>query len=292
MNRWPSTLRRILGVTVGSLAVVAWLAAVVVWTSTARVTSASGFADVTVETLQSPGGASVLTDALVAKVRDVATDRGYSLSSSAEADIRGQIEQVIVASNFPDVVGPAIERAREAYQAAPDGPIVLDFSALRVEAQTQVQAVDPDLVRFIPPDEGLTVIVRSEDVPPVASAVAGATDSVSLLPIWLLIATIVLGAVAFLVSPDRARTARRIGIAFLMVALMPLVMRLAVPSVIAAAVDGREAGDVAATAAVAVLANWWIALVVSAAAGLALIGASAWLFGGPARRMAPVVLGR
>ncbi len=292
MNRRPSVARRALCFTAGFLAVTAWLVAVVVWTSTARVTTASGFTDVTVETLQSPDGAAALTDALADKVTAFATARGFSVSAQAQADIRAQITQAIVAANFPDVVGPAIERAREAYQAAPDGPITFDFSALRAEAEARLQAVNPDLVRFIPPDRDLTVTVGKDDVPQVASDVAGATDSVSLLPLWLLLGTIVLAAVGFMASVDRGRTARRIGIAFVLVALVPLAMRLSVPPVVASFVDGAEASDVTSTATVAVLANWWIALVVSAAVGLALITASVWLSRGPARHTPPVVLGR
>lgn len=292
MNRRPSTARRVVGVAAGVLAVIAWLAAVLVWTSTARVTSASGFTDVTVETLQSPDGAAALTDALAGKVNAFATERGFTISPQAEADIRAQIEQVIAAADFPDAVGPAIERAREAYQAAPDGPITFDFSALRAQAEARVQAVNPDLVRFIPPDRDLSVTIGKDDVPPVASDVAGAVDTVSLLPLWLLLAAIVLGAVAFWASADRARTARRIGIAFVVIALVPLAMRFSVPPVVASFVDGSTASDVTGTATAAVLANWWIALVVSAAVGVALIGASAWLSRGPARRTPPVVLGR
>ena len=292
MNRRPSLTRRVVGVTAGGLAVIAWLLAVVVWTSTARVTSASGFTDVTVETLQSPDGAAALTDALADKVTAFATARGFSVSAQAEADIRAQLTQAIVAASFPDLVGPAIERARDAYQAAPDGPITFDFAALRTEAEARLRAVNPDLVRFIPPGEDLTVTVSKDDVPQVASDVAGATDSISLLPLWLLLATVVLGAVAFMASADRAQTARRIGIAFVIVALVPLAMRLSVPPVVASFVEGATASDVTGTATAAVLANWWIALVVSTVAGVALIAASVWLSRAPVRRTPPVVLGR
>jgi hypothetical protein len=282
----------VLGATAGVLAVTAWLLAVVVWTTTARVTTASGFSDVTVETLQSPDGAAALTDTLADRVTAFATARGFSVSAQAQADIRAQLTQAIVAANFPDVVGPAIERARDAYQAAPDGPITFDFSALRADVQARLEAVNPDLVRFIPPDQGLTVTVSKDDVPQAASDVAGATDSVAVLPLWLLLGTIVLGAVAFMASVDRARTARRIGIAFVVIALVPLAMRLSVPPVMASFVDGARASDVTGAAAVAVLANWWIALTVSAIAGVALIAGSTVLSRGPARRMPPVVLGR
>jgi hypothetical protein len=292
VNRRPSLARRVLGVLAGVLVVISWLSAVVIWTSTARVTTASGFTDVTVETLQSPDGATALADALTDKVIAFATARGFSVSAQAQADIRAQLTQAIVAASFPGVVGPAIERAREAFQAAPEGPLTFDFSALRAEAEARLGAVNPDLVRFIPPDQDLTVTVAKDDVPKVASDVAGATDLVSLLPLWLLIGTIVFGAVAFMASVDRARTARRIGIAFMLVALVPLIMRLSVPPVVASFVDGAQASDVTGTAAVAVLANWWIALIVSAAVGAVLIALSVWLSRGPVRRTPPVVLGR
>lgn len=292
VNRRPSAARRAIGVIAGLLAVIAWFAAVLVWTSTARVTSASGFADVTVETLQSPDGASALTGALADRVTTFAAGQGFTISGQGEADIRAQIEQVILAANFPDLVGPAIERAREAYQAAPDGPITFDFAALRAEAEARLRVVNPDLVRFIPPDRDLIITVDKNDVPPLASDVARATDTIALLPLWLVLGTIVLGAVAFWASAARARTARWIGIAFVAIALVPLAMRLSVPPVVASFVDAGEASEVTSTATAAVLANWWIALVVSAVIGSALIGLSVWLLRGPARRTPPVVLGR
>lgn len=290
MNRRPSAARRVTGIVAGILCVVAWLAAIVVWTSTARVTSADGFADVTVATIQSPSGSAALTDALMDKVTAFTASRDITLTAQGLADIRSQVQQEIQSAEFPGVIGPAVERARAAYEAAPDGPITIDFAALREKAEARLGAIDPGLVKAIPPSQDLVVTVQKEDVPSVATDVVGAVDTVAWLPVWLLLGTLLFAALAFVVSPDRGRTARRIGSAFVVIAIVPLAMRLAVPPVVASFVDAG-ASDVVSEGTLAVLANWWIALVVSAVTGAALIAAGVWAARGPAQRQPPVVLG-
>jgi hypothetical protein len=290
MTRRPSVMRRLLGAIAAALCVVAGLGAVVVWTSTARVTSASGFADVTVATIQSPSGSEALTDALMDRVIRFTASRDITLTDQGIADIRGQIQQQIQASEFPGIIGPAIERARQAYEAAPDGPLSIDFAALRPRAEQRVAAIDPGLAKAIPPSGDLVVTVGQDDVPSVASDVVGAMDTVRWLPVWLLLGAFLFGALAFAASPARPRTARRLGIAFLAVALAPLLMRLALPPAAASFVDAGVT-DVVSTATRAVLANWWIALIVSAGVGAALVGLSARSSRRPARRVPPVVLG-
>ena len=63
-----------------ALAILAWFAAVLLWTTANRVTSASGFGEVAVETMQSPAGQQATTDALVSTVDQFASASGLTLT--------------------------------------------------------------------------------------------------------------------------------------------------------------------------------------------------------------------
>lgn len=274
------------------LAVVAWLAAVFTWTAAARVTSPSGFAEVTVQTVQSPAGSQAVTDALVGTALTYATLQGFSLTPSARQQLEAQVGQAIETADFPDLMGPAIEKAREAYENAPDGPITIDFAPLRPLAVEKVQQVDPALVKAIPPPDELTVTVQKEDVPPLASDLVQASSTLSWLPLWLVLGAAVLGAIGLWASGDRPRMLRWLGVGSLLVAAVPIVMRAASPPIAASFAEAGTQASVVSTATAAIVGNWWIALIVCIAVGLALIGASAYLNRAPSRPRGPMVLGR
>jgi hypothetical protein len=198
-----SPLRRLGAAIAVALAIAAWFGAVFVWTSSDRVTTASGFTDVTVQTIQSPDGVEAARTTLLAAVNTFAAARGYDLTASSRERISEGITEALTEAQFPDLMGPAIERAREAYEAAPDGPITIDFSALRPIAVAKVGQVSPDLVKAIPPDADLTVTVQKSDVPGVASTVVGASDTLRILPLWLVLGALVLGGLALLASGNR-----------------------------------------------------------------------------------------
>jgi hypothetical protein len=291
MNRSSGARRALVGI-VAVLAVIAWLAAVVTWTTATRVTSPSGFADVAVETIQSPQGATVATDALVEQVSAFAAERGFDLTSVGTGQIAGQVRAAIEDAEFPDLMGPALQRAREAYEAAPDGPITIDFSALRPLAEQRVRQVDPALVRVIPPDQELVVTVQKREIPPVASGIAGASSVLRWLPLWLLLGAAVLGAIAVWASGDRSRMLRWLGIASLVVAIVPLAMRLAIPPVVASFLAAGDPAELGSTATGAILGHWWIAVIGCLALGALLLGLSAYAGRASRPRRAPVVLGR
>ncbi len=275
MNRSSGARRALVGI-VAVLAVIAWLAAVVTWTTATRVTSPSGFADVAVETIQSPQGATVATDALVEQVSAFAAERGFDLTSVGTGQIAGQVRAAIEDAEFPDLMGPALQRAREAYEAAPDGPITIDFSALRPLAEQRV----------------LVVTVLKRVIPPVASGIAGASSVLRWLPLWLLLGAAVLGAIAVWASGDRPRMLRWLGIASLVVAIVPLAMRLAIPPVVASFLAAGDPAELGSTATGAILGHWWIAVIGCLALGALLLGLSAYAGRASRPRRAPVVLGR
>lgn len=287
-----SPLRRIGAAVAVALAIVGWFGAVFVWTSSDRVTTASGFADVTVQTIQSPDGVDAVRTKLLTAVDTFAAVRGYDLTASSRERIGEGITDALADAQFPALMGPALERAREAYEAAPDGPITIDFSALRPIAVAKVQQVSPDLVKAIPPDADLTVTVQKADVPEAASTVVGASDILRTLPLWLVLGTVVMGALALLASGDRPRMLRVLGIASLVIALVPLVLRLAVPPIAASFANAGTESGLVSTATASVLGHWWIALIVCLGVGALLLAAGVYAGRQQPQRRAPTVLGR
>lgn len=284
--------RRVLAIVAAFIAGLAWLATVFVWTSTSRVADSGGFASVTTETIQSPAGTAAVTDALIGQVDAFATTQGFDLTPSARTQVETQLSGVLDSSQMPELMAPAIETAREAYAAAPDGPITIDFSSLRPLAVEKVQQVNPALVPRIPPDKDLVITVQKQDVPSVLATIESASGTFRWLPVWLLLGTIAFGALAIWASATRPRMLMGFGIAALVIALVPLAMRLAVPGIVASFVDAGNPADVVSAATVAVLSRWWVALLVSALIGAALIGWSLYAGRRPAPRSGPVVLGR
>lgn len=291
MNRTSGPRRALIAIAT-LLAVLAWLAAVATWTASTRVTSSSGFADVAVETIQSPQGAQLVTAALVDKATAAAAARGFDLTSVGRGEVSAQVRDVIEGAQFPDLMGPALQRAREAYQAAPDGPITIDFAALRPLAEEQVRAINPELVKAIPADPDLTVTVQKQDLPGVASDIAGASSTLRWLPLWLLLGALGMGALATWAAGDRSRILKWLGIASVAIALVPLGMRLGIPPAVASFLEAGDPAEVGSTAAGAILAHWWIAVIACVGLGAVLLGLSAYAARTPRQRRAPVVLGR
>lgn len=286
-----STVLTALAFSAAFLAVVAWLAAVFTWTAAARVTSPGGFAQVTVETVQSPAGSQAVTGALVDRMVSYATTQGFDLTTSARRQLDAQVARAIRAADVASVMGPAISRAREAYQQAPDGPITIDFASLRPRLVEGAQQVDPALLRAIPPGGELTVTVQKGDLPPLLARLVGASAAFALLPLWLALGAVALGVIGMWATSDRSRMLRWLGVGSLLVAAVPLTMRAAVPPIAASFATAGTQASVVSTAATAIVGNWWIALVVSAATGVALIGASFLVGRGPSRPRGPGVLG-
>lgn len=291
MNRTSGPRRAVVAIAM-LLAVLAWLAAVATWTASTRVTSPSGFADVAVETIQSPQGAQLVTAALVDKASAAAAARGFDLTSVARGEVATQVRDIIEGAQFPALMGPALQRAREAYEAVPDGPITIDFAALRPLAEEKVRAINPELLKAIPADPDLTVTVQKQDLPGVASDIAGASSTLRWLPLWLLLGALGTGALATWAAGDRSRILKWLGIASVAIALVPLGMRLGIPPAVASFLEAGDPAEVGSTAAGAILAHWWIAVIACAGLGAVLLGLSAYAARAPRQRRAPVVLGR
>ncbi len=292
MNRRMTRGRRLLLGVVATLGVLTWLIAVLTWTSFGRVTESGGFADVTVETIQSPAGLTGTSDAVVTVVDTYVTGKGGSISVAGESALRGAVQSLLSQPDIGTLLVPAIDQARTRFEDRPDSGVTINLGAVRERLVTALDATAPQLASQIPPAVDLTVTVTPEQVPSGVSTAAGALNTLRLLPLWLAVATIVLLGIGVLVTDDRARMARRLGIAFIAVGIVPILLRLIVPPIVGGAVGEGNAGDIATAATVATVANWWIALIVTVVIGVAMLVAGMLLRMPVRGRQGPIVLGR
>lgn len=291
LNRRPSPARRAAVITFLLLGVSAWLLAVVIWTAAGRVSSSSGFADVAIETIQSPPGSVAVADAVVAEAAAFARGQARDLTAASEGVIREQVGAVVADPGFSSLIAAALERAHQGFIDHPRDDITIDLSALRVPLAASLGAVDPALSQAIPPAQDLSVTIRPADLDPAVTGVTARVDVVPVLLVWLLIATVVFLGLSLLSTGGRARTARRAGLAFIAIGVLPLVLRLISPWIAGIAAGVGNRGDTARVAAVAIVGNWWIALLVTVTAGVLLLVVGIVLRGPRRLRSTPIMLG-
>ena len=291
MNRRMSRGRRILLITVAVLGMLAWTLGLVAWTTFGRASTNGGFVDITVETIQSPAGLTASTDAIVTQVDAAARQAGNAISAQGNAAITTAVQQVLGQPDLGNALTAGIDAARQSLADHPDGDITIDVSALRDQIVARLQPTSPQLAAAIPPASDLIITVSASDVPSGVSTAASLLSFMTWVPLWLVIAAAVLLGIGFLVTDDWTRTARHVGIGFIIVGILPVLMRLIVPPLVGSAASGTQS-DIVQVAAAATIANWWIALLATLVIGGALLAAGIVLRQPARGQSGPVVLGR
>jgi tryptophan-rich sensory protein len=278
-------------IVVALLGMLSWALGLITWTTFGRATTQGGFVDITVATIQSPAGVTASTNVIVAQVDTAAKAAGTVVSVSGNAAITAAVGQALAQPDLGNALSGGIAKARQALQDRPDADITIDVSALRDQIVARLQGTNPQLAAAIPAATDLTITVSAKDVPSEASTVASLLGIMKWTPLLLAIGALVLLGIGFLVTDDWTRTARHVGIGFLVLGILPILIRLIVPPLVAGAASGTQS-DILEVAASATIANWWIALVVTLAIGAALLVAGV-VWRQPTRsRSGPVVLGR
>jgi hypothetical protein len=107
----------------------------------------------------------------------------------------------------------------------PDEPITIDATALAAATRTQLVNSDPDLLGGLPEVPQLSVALPSESIPDLGNLRATVVGAVALLAT----ATVAFVAAAFIVTDNRARVLRRVGLWAIGAAAFWVVFALAVP---------------------------------------------------------------
>lgn len=291
MTRRMSRGRRMVLVTVALLGMVAWTLGLIAWTTFGRASTSGGFVDITVETIQSPAGLTASTTAIVDQVDAAARQAGNAISAQGNAALTTAVGQVLGQPSLGAHLATGIDAARQALADHPDSAITIDVAALRDQIVARLQPVSPQLAASIPPASSLTITVTAADVPSGVSTAASVLALMKWVPLWLVIAAVILLGIGFLVTDDWTRTARRLGIAFIALGIVPVLIRLIVPPLVGGFGSGTQA-DIIEVAAAATIANWWIALMVTLIVGIVLLAAGIVLRHPARAQSGPVVLGR
>ncbi len=270
MNRRMSPGRRILLITTVVIGLLAWALGIIGWTAFGRASGDQGFVDITIETIQSPAGLSTSSRAIAEQVDIAARTTGSSISAAGNAALTTRVQQVLANPDLGNLMGSAITTARQAFVDNPNAGITIDAGALRDQIVSGLSATNPQLATQIPLAKDLRITVSPDQVPPAVSSAANILGPMKWLPIWCLIATTVFLGIGFLMTDNRGRTARRVGIALISLGILPIAMRVITPLVIGNAVsDGSS--TIAEVATTATIANWWLALVLTIVVGAVLL---------------------
>jgi len=291
MNRRMSTGRRILLVVVALIGMLAWTLGLITWTAFGRASTTGGFADIAIETIQSPAGVAASSSAIAGQVDAAAKAHGSVISPAGNAAVSNAVAQVLAQPELGSRLGVGIDAARQALADRPDGGITIDVGSLRQQIVDRLQGTNPQLVAQIPPANDLTITVSADQVPSAVSSAATILAIMAWTPVWLILATIIFLGIGFLITDDRSRTARHVGVAFIVLGIIPIVMRLIIPPLVGSAGSGNTS-DIIEVATTATIANWWIALAITLVIGGALLAVGIVRRQLSRTQTGPVVLGR
>lgn len=160
--------------------------------------------------------------------------------------------------------------------AGPHTQPTLSLQEFRPSLERALADVAPQAAAGLPADLGSVTLPPIADVPSVAEPASLARAA----PPYLLGIGISLLALAMVVTVDRPRTMRRIGIRLLVISLLPLALRLLTPWLIPLLVPAADGAirPFVATATSDLLVDWIRAALWVAAAGIVVTGASLlWL---------------
>ena len=272
--------RRALAAALVGLAVLAWLVGLVAWVVQAQVVRSDRFADIAVAALRSDAGTTLVTRRLNEQVDRLAAANGVRVPALARTAIDSGTAAALDDHRVEERLKATIARAHRTLLNDPGQPLRIDLETLRGQVVAQVRAVDPRLVRYVPPASAFPdlSIDLDEEYPGVAR-LPRLVDQLSALPYLAIAMAIVLGGLGLLASADRPATARSAGVAFLVLALVPLIMRFTLPPVARLLAPDGPAKDLASQIAADMLGAWWIGTVLTAVVGGALL-----FFGAAMRR--------
>jgi hypothetical protein len=270
--RAPSPARSGLAGLLVGLAVLVWAAGMLIWMVESRVTDQERFSDIAVSAIRSEAGRDIVRDAVVDEVVAQAADRGVRLPARARAVVGAAAERVVASPAAEPLLRQSTDRLWEALLEDPDQVLRLDLEPLRPQIVQAVRAIDPLLVRFVPTEARFPAIeVPLSDRYPVVADIPSWVDAVQAARWVALLLAGGLIALALLASPHRPDTARRAGVLFLALAVVPVAMRLIVPPIVGAAAPDGDVGDLARGLAADLLGGWWVAALLTALLGLLLI---------------------
>lgn len=229
------------------------------------VTQSDRFGDVASRVVASPRGADVIAPIVTRRLEALSAQSGVPLPTAGQDAVRRAVRSAITRPGFRDAVRPDLVRAHEDLLTRPEDGLAIPTSSTRPAVVSAFDAAVPGAGSAVPSASQFPVITV-----PVNSAAQPALRAVhSLGERWALalVALILSGAVAIGVSPRPARTARAMGVSVALLAVVPPLIRWALPPL--AEMATRETyGPLSRAFADELTASWGTVSIWTAAAGI------------------------
>lgn len=263
-------MRAVLVVLAAAVGIVAALAAAVLWTAGHDLFDEGRFTQRTVAALQTPAGREAIAGHVAALVRSETP--AIVPTALIDQATGAAVDRVAGQPAFAAVLTPAVEAAHRALLDLSDHPATINLGSVRDVVARELAAIDPRLPALLPAASTARQVTISTgiDAPGVpASALEGKVPQVVAL---LAVAAAALIGIAVAVAERPALAACGIGIVLALSALVPVVLRFALPAVAGSRV--RPPDDALARLLAADLLSGWVAAAVALAlAGLTLAAA-------------------
>jgi hypothetical protein len=157
--------------------------------------------------------------------------------------IESAVGGIVSGGAFQDVFRAGVADVHRAVFEQDQNTVTLTLSDIGATLRGALAAIDPQLAKKIPPQDSLKLV--DGDLPePLASAVA-VQNTVSWLPILLLVVAVVLGGGAVRLAPDARRGWVALGALISIVAVLALVGLSATRAIILTSIDSASGRDAA-----------------------------------------------
>jgi hypothetical protein len=253
-------------------AIVAALAAALLWTGGRDLLDDERFAQDVIAAMRGPEG----RNSLAVRVVDAIGPEGSPAASFvSRASIDAVVRRVVADPAFAAVLEPVVARAHRRFLGLSGDPVTIDLGGLREPVARELAEIDQGLPARLPSEESLRDIELATGIEapgvPGARIAERATAVVGLLAL----AAVALAGVAVALAEGTRRAAAWVGALLVAAAAAPAAARLLLPEVARRQVPAPD-DALAERLAAELLNGWWAATTVLGAAGaLLLISASA-----------------
>jgi hypothetical protein len=250
------------------LAIVAALAAAVLWTAGRDLLDEDRFADDVVAALASDPGQAAMSQRLSV----LAAERlpAGTPAPVIEAAVGQAVARSAASPAFAEVLAPAAVLVHRRLADDPGAEAEIDLVALRDSLERELAEIDPLLVPGLPPASAFPSVGLSTGLDGPVLPGAELVGRVPVVVAALALLAAALAALALALSRRRARTARGIACALVVAAFVPPAIRVLAPRAADAAVDGSD-DDLVRDLTGRLLGSWTGATVVLLAAAAALL---------------------
>ncbi|MGD9696003.1 MAG: hypothetical protein AB7V42_10130 [Thermoleophilia bacterium] len=264
-------MRSGLGGLLAGIGVLLALIAALLWTGGRDALDEGRFADRGVEALSTPEGEA----AIVARLRAMAQARlPASVVAAAPRLIDRAVAEIVRRPGFAPAMRPALRAAHRVMITEAGEPVVIDLGGLRPLLARELAALDPRLPRLLPPSSSFEGVEVATGLRPTGLPIDRLEGEVPVIALVLALAAAGFLAIGIAISRRPPRAAAAAGIALVLLAALPGLVRYGLPAAARDLIDPPN-DALAGRLAEALLGGWVVATIAMALAGAALVAGAA-----------------